>query len=112
MRFILPRRATPLNINISGQTAAILDSYTKYTGHAKEYIVDEFLKNLLADPNFARYIRGQRRNKRIINQIFAGDQEMKLLDEYAKEVPVFNFDDLDDNANDKIEEDSVADKVS
>lgn len=73
---------------IAGQTAYLVETFAEYAGVSEDEVVDRFLKNLLCDPNFAKYLRNNKRTKRIVSHIFYGDSEMRLLDEYAKDVQV------------------------
>ena len=83
MRFIQQKRSEKVNWVISEQTRSIVENYAKFTNCSDSEVADLFLKNILSDPDFQHYLKTHRRTKRIIDRIFYGDSDMKLLYEYS-----------------------------
>lgn len=79
MFFLREQRLEKVSLKLSEQTRAIIEEYADFVGMTQDQVVDIFLKNLLADPNFAKYLRSKRNSKRLVNKIFFGDTTMKLL---------------------------------
>lgn len=100
MKFLPPKKAEKVNWQISEQTRTIVELYAKYTAYSEEEIVDFFMKNLLSDPKFGKFLKAQRRNKRIIDRVFLGDETMGLLYQYID----MDTSDLG-NLEDELEED-------
>jgi hypothetical protein len=67
---------------ISDQTKCILEYYPKCVGYSEAEVADRFLKNLLGDPMFVRFLKSQRRNKRMVERMFYGDHTMAAIDDY------------------------------
>lgn len=84
MRWATPKNAKRVTWELSKHSLDIVEYYAKYAGRPQNEIVDQFLQNILGDPRFARYLRTQRRNKRLVSKLFFGDTNMSLLDEYAR----------------------------
>lgn len=72
MKFIEPKRKIYTNVQwtISNRTKAIVEYYSKYTGYLEDEIVDDFLKNILEDAEFLKWIQKKRNNKRICSKLF------------------------------------------
>lgn len=83
MKYLPPKRAAKVNWQISDQSRAIVEYYAKHSGYSEDDVVDFFLKNLLGDPAFARFLKSQRRTKRLVDRIFYGDDTMQSLNEYG-----------------------------
>lgn len=82
MKYLKPRKPSKVDWTISDQTLCIIEQYAKFSDFPPELIVEDFMKNLLGNPEFAQYLRGLRRNKRMVDRIFHGDEEMNLLRDY------------------------------
>ncbi len=83
MKYLKPRKPSKVGWTISDQTLCIIEQYAKFSSYSEEFIVEEFMKNLLGNPEFTVYLRGLRRNKRMVDRIFYGDEEMSLLKEFS-----------------------------
>jgi hypothetical protein len=72
MEFIKPKQplGSKVTWSISDQTKALVKYYAEYTGYSQDEVVDTFLKNLLKDEEFMKWIYSKRRNKRALAQIF------------------------------------------
>jgi len=78
MYFLREQKPEKVSWRISEQTRAIVQEYAAYVDMEEHHVVDILLKNLLADPNFADYLRNKRNYKRIVDKVLFGDKEMKL----------------------------------
>jgi len=71
MKFIEPKNKNVEKVDwmLSEKTRAIVKYYAEYTEYSESEIVDMFLRNILDDENFIKWIDGKRNNRRIIKQL-------------------------------------------
>lgn len=71
MKFIKPKNTNADKVDwlISERTKAIVKYYAEYTEYTESEIVDKFLKNILDDKDFIKWIEQKRNNKRLIKQM-------------------------------------------
>ena len=76
MEFIKPRQklCTSVTWEVSDRTKSIVKYYAEYTGISEDEVVDRFLTNLLGDEDFQAWIKGRRRKKRIMQQLYPDQQ--------------------------------------
>jgi hypothetical protein len=76
MKFIKPKiiKGQKVDWLISERTRAIMRYYAQYTGYNESEIANEFLVNILDDPEFGMWIQNKRDNKRILSKVY-GEQE-------------------------------------
>ena len=79
MKFIKPKNnnADKVDWLVSERTRAIVRYYAEYTEYTESEIVDIFLRNLLDDKEFKKWIENKRNNRRMLKQL--------ELDELLKE---------------------------
>jgi bacterioferritin (cytochrome b1) len=71
MQFIKPKnsKANKVDWLISEQVREIVKHYAEYCEYSESEVVDVFLKNLLKDEEFLKWIDGIRNNKRMIRNM-------------------------------------------
>jgi DNA relaxase NicK len=71
VKFIKPKNTNADKVDwlISERTKAIVKYYAEYTEYTESEIVDKFLKNILDDKDFIKWIEQKRNNKRLIKQM-------------------------------------------
>lgn len=79
MKFIKPKNnnADKVDWLLSERTRAIVKYYAEYTEYSESEVVDIFLRNLLDDKDFKKWIENKRNNRRMLKQL--------ELDELLKE---------------------------
>jgi DNA relaxase NicK len=71
VKFIKPKNTNADKVDwlISERTKAIVKYYAEYTEYSESEVVDKFLKNILDDKDFIKWIEQKRNNKRLIKQM-------------------------------------------
>lgn len=71
MQFIKPKNnnADKVDWLISEQVREIVKNYAEYCEYSEGEVVDMFLKNLLKDKEFLKWIDGIRNNKRMLRKM-------------------------------------------
>ncbi|RAK19533.1 hypothetical protein B0I26_106157 [Anoxybacillus vitaminiphilus] len=71
MQFIKPKNnnADKVDWLISEQVREIVKNYAEYCEYSESEVVDMFLKNLLKDEGFLKWIDGIRHNKRMLRKM-------------------------------------------
>ncbi|WP_299094723.1 hypothetical protein [uncultured Metabacillus sp.] len=71
MKFVEPKNKNVEKVDwkLSEKTRAIVKYYSEYTEYSESEIVDMFLRNLLEDENFIKWIESKRNNRRIVKQL-------------------------------------------
>ncbi|MUK88951.1 hypothetical protein GMD78_11150 [Ornithinibacillus sp. L9] len=71
VQFIKPKNnnADKVDWLISEQVREIVKNYAEYCEYSESEVVDMFLKNLLKDEEFLKWIDGIRNNKRMIRKM-------------------------------------------
>jgi hypothetical protein len=84
MKFIKPKpkqEAKP-DWRVSRRTANVVKYYAQFTGYNENEVVDTFLINLLKDEDFKAWIQSQRRNKRMLEQLYPSGMEEIDFDDF------------------------------
>ncbi|MFC0213801.1 hypothetical protein ACFFK0_15320 [Paenibacillus chartarius] len=66
-----PRLGSKATWVVSDRAKAIVKYYAQYTGYTEDEVVDQVLSKLKDDPEFIKWIKDKRRNKRAMAQIFS-----------------------------------------
>lgn len=71
MQFIKPKNKNAEKVDwlISEQVREIVKNYAEYCEYTESEVVDMFLKNLLNDEDFLKWVDGIRNNKRMIRKM-------------------------------------------
>lgn len=71
VQFIKPKNNNATNVDwvISEQVREIVKSYAEYCEYNESEVVDMFLKNLLKDEEFLKWVDGIRNNKRMLRKM-------------------------------------------
>lgn len=69
MQFIRPRNRRKATFMLSQHSLDIVKYYAEYTGRTEDDIVDQFLKNVMHDPDFIAWIKNKRHNKRMLEKL-------------------------------------------
>jgi len=71
MQFIKPKNNNTDKVDwlISEQVREIVKNYAEYCEYSESEVVDMFLKNLLKDEDFLKWIDGIRHNKRMLRKM-------------------------------------------
>ncbi|MFT8321146.1 MAG: hypothetical protein ABF649_09585 [Bacillus sp. (in: firmicutes)] len=71
MQFIKPKNnnADKVDRLVSEQVREIVKNYAEYCEYSESEVVDMFLKNLLKDEDFLKWIDGIRNNKRMLKKM-------------------------------------------
>ena len=71
MQYIKPKNKNAEKVDwlISEQVREIVKNYAEYCEHNESEVVDLFLKNLLDDEDFVKWVLGIKNNKRMIKKM-------------------------------------------
>jgi len=75
MKFIKPKyhNVEPISFELSRKTRSIIEYYSDYTGLNENHVLEEFLQNILSDPDFINHIENKRNNIRIKRDLGLSD---------------------------------------
>ncbi len=72
MKFGKPRNARRVDWRIGEDVRLLVKYYAQYVDYPEEQAVEEFLRQLAADPEFQSWVKKRRNNKRIIDELYGG----------------------------------------